>query len=54
MIINEYIKIKKVDDLTSEYIENELSQLNLDILRWVITEIDEEFYYLTLSVVKDK
>ena len=53
MIVNEYIKIKKVDDLTSEYIETELSNLNLDVLRWVITEIDEEFYYLTLSVVKD-
>ena len=37
MIVNEYIKIKKVDDLTSEYIESELSKQNLDILRWVIT-----------------
>ena len=53
MIVNEYIKIKKVDDLTSEYIESELSKQNLDILRWVITEIDEEFYHLTLSIVKD-
>ena len=53
MIVNEYIKIKKVDDLSSEYIEKELSKLNLDVLRWVITQVDDEFYYLTLSVVKD-
>ena len=53
MIVNEFIKIKKVDDLTSEYIDKELSKLSLDVLRWVITEIDEEYYHLTLSVVKD-
>lgn len=53
MIVNEFIKIKKADDLTSEYIDKELSKLSLDVLRWVITEIDEEYYHLTLSVVKD-
>lgn len=53
MIVNEFIKIKKIDELTSEYIDNELSKLNFDVLRWVITEIDDEFYHLTLSIVKD-
>ena len=53
MIVNEFIKIKKIDELTSEYIDNELSKLNLDVLRWVITDIDDKFYYLTLSIVKD-
>ena len=53
MIVNEFIKIKKVDDLTSDYIDIELSKLNYDVLRWVITEIDNDFYYLTLSVVRD-
>ena len=53
MIVNEFIKIKKVDDLTSDYIDMELSKLNYDVLRWVITEIDNDFYYLTLSVVRD-
>lgn len=53
MIVNEFIKIKKVEDLTSEYIDNELFKLNLDVLHWVITEVDDEFYYLTLSIVKD-
>ena len=53
MIVNEFIKIKKVDDLTSDYIDMELSKLNLDVLRWVITEIDNDFYYLTLSIIKD-
>lgn len=53
MIVNEFIKIKKVDDLTSDYIDTELSKLNLDVLRWVITEIDNEFYHLTLSIIKD-
>ena len=53
MIINEFVKIKKVEDLTSEYIDNELAKLSFDVLRWVITEIDNEYYYLTLSIVKD-
>ena len=53
MIVNEFIKIKKVDDLTSDYIDMELSKLNYDVLRWVITEIDNEFYHLTLSIIKD-
>ena len=53
MIVNEFIKIKKIDELTSEYIDNELSKLNLDVLRGVITDRDDKVYYLTLSIVKN-
>ena len=48
-----YKRVLSKDIVFINDIENELSNLNLDVLRWVITEIDEEFYYLTLSIVKD-
>lgn len=53
MIVNKIIKVKIVDDLTSEYIENEFKQLNLDVLRWAIIDIDSEFYIINASVVVD-
>lgn len=53
MIINKVVKIQVVENLTSNYIEKELSKLNLDILSWAIVEIDENHYTLNISVVTD-
>ena len=53
MITNREIKIKIIDNLTSNYIEEELNKLNLDILSWAIVNIDESFYTLNVSVVSD-
>lgn len=53
MITNQEIKIKTVDNLTSNYIEEQLNKLNLDILSWAIVSIDENYYTLNISVVSD-
>ena len=51
MITTKVIKIEKTNELTSEYIETELKKTGLDILRWVITDTDEDNYILSLAVV---
>lgn len=53
MITNQEVKIKIVDNLTSNYIEEELKKLNLDILSWAIVDINESYYTLNISVVND-
>lgn len=53
MITNKIIKINIVDNLTSEYIENEFKKLNLDVLRWSITDIDDDFYTVNISVIEN-
>ena len=53
MITNQEVKIKIVDNLTSNYIEEELKKLNLDILTWAIVDINENYYTLNISVVDD-
>ena len=53
MIINKELKIKIVDNLTSNYIEDELKKFNLDILSWAIVDLNEDYYTLNVSVVCD-
>ena len=50
MISSKKIKIRKVEALNSEYIENELTKLGLDVIRWVITDYNEEYYILNIAV----
>ena len=54
MITNQVVKIAIVENLTSNYIEEELKKLNLDILSWAIVDINEEYYTLNVSVVCDR
>lgn len=51
MITTKEVKIEKTDDLTSEYIEEKLNQMGLDVLRWAITDFEDKFYILSLAVV---
>ncbi len=53
MISTKELKIKKNDDLTNRYIESEFKKNGLDVLRWAITDCDDEYYYLNLAVVED-
>ena len=52
MITTKEVKIKIPDELTSEYIETELKNMGLDVLRWAITDFDKEYYTLDLAVVE--
>ena len=52
MITTKEIKIKVPEKLTSEYIENEFTSMNLNVLRWAITGFNDEFYTLSVAVVE--
>lgn len=52
MISTKEVKIKIPENLTDEYIENELKSMGLDVLRWAITNFDDEYYTLNLAVVE--
>lgn len=53
MITNKEVKIKNIGQFESEYIENELSKLGYDVLRWAIVSADEDFYTVNIAIVKD-
>ena len=53
MIVNKEIKIKISKDFSSEYIEENLKQMGLDVLKWAITDFDEKYYTLSVAVVID-
>ncbi|MCD7779715.1 MAG: hypothetical protein LUH05_03470 [Candidatus Gastranaerophilales bacterium] len=53
MIKTKEFKVKIPKEFTSEYIENELKNSGLDVLRWAITDFDSEYYTLNLAIVED-
>ena len=52
MIITDQFEINKTDNLTSEYIESELSRMGIVPLRWAIVSFDEKKYLLDVSYEK--
>ena len=46
--VSQLIKIKKTDNLSTEYIEQELAKQNINPLRWAIVGIDDNM--ITISV----
>ncbi len=51
MITTKEVKIKIPEDFTSEYIENELDKMGFTVLRWAITDIDNDYCNINVSVV---
>ena len=51
MIKTEEVKIKIPKELTSEYIDEELKKMGVDVLRWAIVDYDKEYYKLNIAVV---
>lgn len=52
MICTKEIKIDKIENLTADYIENKLKSMNLDVLRWAITNTNDNQYTLDVAVVE--
>jgi hypothetical protein len=48
-IVSKSLKIKRIDDISTEYIENELKCLNIELLRWAVVDFDEEFLTVSYS-----
>ena len=53
MITTKEIKIKRIENISSEYIDSELSKLELDVLRWAVTGYDDDTFTLNLAVVEN-
>ncbi len=51
MITTKEVKVKIVEELTSEYIESELAKMGLDVLKWAITGYDKNFYTINAAVI---
>jgi|GEM_PF-5748641 len=51
MITSKDVKIKIPDKLTSAYIENELKNMGLDVIRWAVTGIDGGYYIVNASII---
>ena len=52
MISSKDVKIPFINDLTSEYIETELIKQSYDVLRWAITNCDENTCTINIAYVE--
>ena len=52
MITSKEIKIRKIEEFSAQHVNDELKKLGLDVLRWAITDIDDEFYTVNISIVE--
>ena len=50
-IVSENIKLKNIKEFSTEYIENELNKLNLDVVRWAIVDCNELDFTVCVSHV---
>ena len=53
MITTKEVKVKIHPECSSEYIEDELNKIGFDILRWAITDADEEFYTVNIAILQN-
>lgn len=51
MIKSENIKIKKIDGFDNLYIEQELKALGLNIVRWAVIDVNENFVTVSVSYI---
>ena len=52
MITSKEIKIENIGEFSSEYVNSQLSQLGFDVLRWAITNVDDDFYTVNIAIVE--
>lgn len=52
MIVTKEVAVKTVENITSEYIELQLKDMGLDVLRWAIVDIKDGKYILNLATVE--
>ena len=50
-IVSENIEIKNIKEFSTEYIEAELQNRGLDVVRWAIVEIKDDFFTVCVSHV---
>lgn len=50
-VITKNIKIPKIENFDNEYIENYLAQSGYDVIRWAITDFDENEITVSASYI---
>ncbi len=49
---SEIIQIKKTDNITIEYVEQELIKRNINPLRWAIVNVSDNMYTISVANLK--
>lgn len=52
MILTENFKIKKSDNITSQYVESELKNIGISPLRWAIVDTEKDILIISASYEK--
>ena len=51
-VISELVKIPNNGNPTTEYIENELTKLNINPLRWAIVNVSDKMFTVSVANLK--
>ena len=52
-VISELVNIKIIDNLSTEYIENELTKRNITPLRWAIVFVSDKICTVSVANLKE-
>ena len=53
-VISELIKIPNNGNITTEYIEQELTKLNINPLRWAVVNVSDKMYEVSVAKLISK
>ena len=53
MIVSESVKINRIENISTEYIENELKKQGIEPIRWAITKVEEKSLIITLAYERE-
>ena len=52
-VVSSLVEIEKNGEPTTEYIEKELTKLNLNPLRWAIVDVGDKMYKVSVANLKE-
>ena len=52
-VVSELVEIKNNGQVSTEYIEKELTKLNINPLRWAIVDVSDKMYKVSVANLKE-
>ena len=52
-VLSKQVKIPKTNNLTTKYIEESLTKLNINPLRWAIVHVDDTMYTISVADLEE-
>lgn len=52
-VVSELVEIENNGQPTTEYIEQELTKLNINPLRWAIVDVNDKMYKVSVANLKE-